>query len=166
MNKRSAEIKRRQAVDTKRYKSATKTYKSKPARHNQHTWSRHPLLTSTNDPLLSLAQRSHRNEDETMTKTLTAGLLAGTFALLSVGQANAWTRDGSISGPRGTASVHANGGCTGGSCSRSINRTGPDGYSMSRSGSVSCDGGYCNGSRTTTGPRGNTVTRSGSFHRY
>ncbi|UIK08838.1 hypothetical protein [Neorhizobium galegae] len=101
-----------------------------------------------------------------MTKTLTAGLLAGTFALLSVGQANAWTRDGSTSSPRGTASVHASGGCAGGSCSRSINRTGPNGYSMSRNGSASCDGGYCTGSRTTTGPSGNTVTRSGSFHRY
>ncbi|MBP2561324.1 hypothetical protein J2T08_002240 [Neorhizobium galegae] len=101
-----------------------------------------------------------------MTKTLAACLLASTFALLSVGQANAWTRDGSVSGPRGTASVHANGNCASGSCSRSVTRTGPNGYSMSRNGSASCDGGTCTGSRTTTGPRGNTVTRSGSFHRY
>ncbi len=109
---------------------------------------------------------SQCHEDVTMTKTLATGLLAGSLALLSFGQAYAWTRDGHVSGPRGTASVHASGGCANGACSRSITRTGPRGYSTTRSGSVACDGAYCTGTRTTTGPYGNSVTRSGSFYRY
>lgn len=101
-----------------------------------------------------------------MFKTISAGLITTCVALSAAGEANAWSRYGTVSGPHGTAKVQAQGSCAGGSCTRAITRTGPYGETVSRSGSVACSGGYCTGSRTTTGPRGNTVNRSGSFHRY
>nr|WP_248310883.1 hypothetical protein [Bosea vaviloviae] len=86
--------------------------------------------------------------------------------MTAASDASAWSRSGSASGWRGTASVGASGSCAGGSCSRSISRTGPYGYSTSRQGSASCAGGTCSGSRTTTGPAGNTATRQGTVSRY
>ena len=94
---------------------------------------------------------------------LAAGAATLTFAMGA--DAQAWTRSGGATGWRGTSSVQASGGCGGGSCTRSITRTGPYGYSMSRQGSASCAGGVCSGTRTTTGPRGNSVSRSGTFYR-
>ena len=105
--------------------------------------------------------------DHNMYKPIAAGLFAGILALLSVVEANAFTRNGSVSTPRGTASVSASGGCGGGTCSRSVQRTGPYSGSFSRSGSASCNAttGVCAGSSTVTGPNGGTVTRSGSISR-
>ncbi|MCF3641288.1 hypothetical protein LXM94_15040 [Rhizobium sp. TRM95111] len=99
-----------------------------------------------------------------VTKAIPTGLLAGLFAVVAVGEAAAWTRSRSVTGWHGTASVNAHGNCAGGTCSRSVSRTGPYGYSASRSGSVSCDGPSqtCSGSRTTTGAHGGTVHREGS----
>jgi hypothetical protein len=37
---------------------------------------------------------------------------------------------------------------------------------VTRSGSSSCSGGSCNSSATWTGPNGGSVTRSGSISRY
>ncbi|SKA37360.1 hypothetical protein [Consotaella salsifontis] len=87
---------------------------------------------------------------------------------LSAGSAYAGERHGTVSTSRGTASVDVSGGCANGSCSRSVNRTGPQGRSMSRQGSVSCDSNAqsCSGSRTTTGPNGTTVTRRGTVSRW
>lgn len=78
-----------------------------------------------------------------------------------------WSRKSSVTGPNGnTVSRSGSGSCSGGSCSASRTTTGPYGNSVSRSGSGSCSDGTCSGSRTTTGPNGNSVTRSGSVSRY
>lgn len=100
-----------------------------------------------------------------MTKLLTLAALAAALSIGTAVDANAWTRNGWVHGWRGTASVHASGGCANGTCSRQITRTGPDGNSFNRQGSVSCGGGSCTGTRPTTGPRGNTVTRQGTVSR-
>lgn len=100
-----------------------------------------------------------------MTKLLAASALGAVLSLAAVADANAWTRDRSFHGPRGSASLHGSGSCSGGSCSRSMVRTGPYGRTFSREGSASCSGGTCSGSRTTTGPAGRTWTREGSISR-
>lgn len=98
-------------------------------------------------------------------KHLTLSALAALLSLAAAAEAHAWERSGSVTGPRGTVTVHGSGSCAGGSCSRQVTRTGPNGYSMSRQGSAACANGSCSGSRTTTGPRGNTVYRQGSISR-
>lgn len=70
-----------------------------------------------------------------MKKLLTMAALAGSLSVATMAEANAWTRSGTV--------------------------TGPNGNSVTRSGSGGCAGGVCTGTRTTTGPRGNSVTRSG-----
>lgn len=100
-----------------------------------------------------------------MTKFMTMSALAAVLSMAAAVDANAWTRNGSVTGWRGTATVDASGSCANGTCSRQITRTGPYGYNMSREGSVTCFDGTCTGNRTTTGPRGNTVTRQGSVSR-
>lgn len=92
--------------------------------------------------------------------------VAALIAVSTASAANAWQRNGTVTGWRGTASVNASGSCYGGTCSRNVTRTGPYGYSMNRQGSVSCAGGTCSGSRTTTGPYGGTITRQGTVTRY
>jgi len=101
-----------------------------------------------------------------MFQSVSALVLASLLALSAAGEASAFSRQGTVTGPRGTASVHAQAGCAAGTCSRSITRTGPSGATLSRKGVVTCTDGSCSGSRTTTGPRGNIVTRSGSIQRY
>ncbi len=104
--------------------------------------------------------------------TLSVSRLAATsafaaiLALATVADASAYTRSGSVSGPRGVSTVNGSGSCSGGSCSRSVVRTGPAGNSYTRSGSASCSGGTCSGSATSTGPRGYSRTRQGSVSRY
>jgi hypothetical protein len=96
-----------------------------------------------------------------MTKMIATSML---FAALMVGaatDANAWTRSGTFTGPRGTSTVNVTGGCANGTCSRQVTRTGPYGYSYTRQGSASCANGVCTGSRVTTGPYGNSVYRQG-----
>lgn len=100
-----------------------------------------------------------------MIKHLALPALAILLSVAAAADAHAWERSGSVTGARGTATVHGSGSCAGGACSRQITRTGPTGYSMSRQGSVACAGGSCTGSRTTTGPRGNMVYRQGSISR-
>jgi hypothetical protein len=70
-----------------------------------------------------------------MKKLLTMAALAGSLSVATMAEANAWTRSGTV--------------------------TGPNGNTVTRSGSGGCAGGVCTGTRTTTGPRGNSVTRSG-----
>ena len=100
-----------------------------------------------------------------MRNFLSAGLMAGLLALSFVADANAFSRNGTVSGPRGTSSVSANGSCAGGTCSRAITRTGPYGGSVSKSGSASCNSATCSGSSTTVGPHGGTVTRNSTISR-
>ena len=100
-----------------------------------------------------------------MTKLIALSALAAALSVGAAADANAWTRSGTVTGPRGTSSVQAQGSCAGGSCSRSVTRTGPNGNSVTRQGSASCAGGVCTGSSTTTGPAGNTIYRQGSVSR-
>ena len=80
-----------------------------------------------------------------------------------VADANAFQRSGTTSGARGTSSYSANAGCSGGTCSRTMTRTGPQGGTMTNSGSVTKTGpGQYSYSGSTTGPNGQTRTRSGS----
>lgn len=97
-------------------------------------------------------------------KTLSLVTLAGlSFVLAGVVDAQAFSRQSSWSGPRGTGSASVGGGCSNGTCSRSAVRTGAYGRSVSHSGSVTHTGpGQYGYSRSTTGPNGNTRTRSGS----
>jgi hypothetical protein len=96
------------------------------------------------------------------TIALSALLIAG-----SVSDARAWSRSGSVTTRRGTYTGSASGSCSGGTCSRSASVTGPNGHTVSRTGSISRTGpdryAY---SRTTTGPNGRSVTRSGWFRRW
>ncbi|MBO0906080.1 hypothetical protein [Jiella sonneratiae] len=100
-----------------------------------------------------------------MTRLLLAFTTTAALSLGFVAEAGAWTRHGTVTGPRGTATIDGSGSCYNGSCSRQVTRTGPYGNSVSRQGSVSCAGGACSASRTTTGPRGATVTRQGTIRR-
>lgn len=100
-----------------------------------------------------------------MIKLLSAAAIATVLVSIAASDAQAWTRNGAVYGPRGISTFHAYGGCANGVCNRGITRTGPYGATMSRSGSASCSGGVCTGSRTTTGPRGNSVTRQGTITR-
>lgn len=100
-----------------------------------------------------------------MKKFLAVSSLAVALTCLTIADASAWTRAATVTGPRGTATVRASGGCAYGVCGRTVTRTGPYGATMSRTGSASCAGSVCTVNRTTTGPHGNTVTRTGTFYR-
>jgi hypothetical protein len=100
-----------------------------------------------------------------MTKLIALSTLAAALSVGAAADANAWTRSGTVTGPRGTSTVQGSGSCSGGTCSRSVTRTGPNGNSVTRQGSASCAGGVCTGSSTTTGPNGNTVYRQGTVSR-
>lgn len=100
---------------------------------------------------------------------LTASL-AGLLCVVAAADASAWTRSATVNTTRGTYSASAAGGCAYGTCSRTKSVTGPNGNTVTRSGSVSAAPpypyyGYPRGyaySRTTTGPYGGTVSRSGT----
>lgn len=97
-----------------------------------------------------------------MKSMITTAALASLLTAAIVAEASAWERKVTVTGPHGTNTFHAQGSCSGSSCSRSATATGAYGRTATRSGSGSCSGNSCSGSRTTTGPRGNTVQRSGS----
>lgn len=100
-----------------------------------------------------------------MHKALVTATLSILLAAAPLGDAVAWNRTGSSSGPHGSSSVEASGSCADRSCSRSVTHTGPAGQSATRQGSASCANGSCSGSSMATGPRGATRTRSGSVSR-
>jgi hypothetical protein len=80
--------------------------------------------------------------------------------------AEAWTRSGGGTGPRGgTWSSSGMGGCAGGSCSHTSTFTGPRGGTVTNTGSTSCAGGSCTHTGTTIGPYGGTINRSSTFTR-
>jgi len=99
---------------------------------------------------------------KTATATLLLALIVPAF---TIGDAFAFSRNGSTSGPRGNSSVSANAGCSNGACGRSVYRVGPAGNTYSRNGTASCSGGSCNSNVVTTLPNGQTVTRQGSVSR-
>ena len=93
--------------------------------------------------------------------------LAAVLMVAGSSAASAWTRHGTVTTPRGTYVGSASGGCAGGTCSRSATVTGPNGRTVSRSGSITRTGPHrYSYSRTTTGPQGRTVTRAGTVHVY
>ncbi|WP_245270737.1 hypothetical protein [Beijerinckia mobilis] len=100
-----------------------------------------------------------------MYKTLLSGLVAGAVIFATLHPANAFSRNGSFTGARGTTSWGGSGSCSGGSCSHSAGGTGPAGRSWNRQGSSSCANGTCSGSGTYTGPRGGTVQHGYSVSR-
>lgn len=92
-----------------------------------------------------------------------AALAAAAFVFAGAADANAFTRQGTVSSPRGTGSYSASADCANGTCSRAVSRTGAGGRSMSNSGSVTKTGqGQYSYHGSTTGPSGQTRTRSGS----
>lgn len=93
--------------------------------------------------------------------------LAAVLMVAGSSAASAWTRHGTVTTPRGTYIGTASGGCAGGTCSRSASVIGPDGRTVSRSGSITRTGPHrYSYSRTTTGPQGRSVTRAGTVRVY
>jgi len=102
-----------------------------------------------------------------MKRILISASLAAALAAASVSEANAWVRTGTVTTRRGTYYGSASGGCAAGTCSRSISVTGPNGGTVSRTGSITRVGPHAyDYTRTTTGPYGNSVTRSGTVAAY
>lgn len=94
-----------------------------------------------------------------MLKLFAVTAVVATLSLASA-DANAWTREGSITGPRGTYTVQGSGSCFDGVCRRRVTRTGPNGQSWTTRGAARCAYGVCRGRSVTTGPYGH------SFHRW
>jgi hypothetical protein len=127
------------------------------------------LTRHLHSPSHGLATRHRREPDAQelviMKSVTTLSALAAVLSFAAATDANAWSRNGSVTGPRGTATIQGSGSCSGGTCARGVTRTGPYGYSVSRQDTASCANGTCTGSRTTTGPHGNTIYRQGSVSR-
>ncbi len=95
-----------------------------------------------------------------MTKSIGTLLLVTALTTAAAADAHAWTRSGSVTGPRGTTTFGRSGSCSGGTCSWQAGGTGPAGNSWSRSGSASCSGGSCTRQGQGTGPRGYSYSYS------
>ena len=95
-----------------------------------------------------------------MKSMIATAALTGALAISMVTDAFAWERNASVTGPRGTKTLNAQGSCSGGSCSRSATATGAYGRTATRNGSGSCSGNSCSGSRATTLPSGRTIQRN------
>ncbi|WP_368911316.1 hypothetical protein [Taklimakanibacter deserti] len=80
---------------------------------------------------------------------------------MAAADANAWTREGSATGPRGTYTVQGSGSCYAGVCTRQVTRTGPNGQSWTTQGAMRCAHGVCRGRSVTTGPYGRSFRRWG-----
>lgn len=90
-------------------------------------------------------------------------IAAVSLLFAGIADANAFQRSGSVSSARGTSSHAASASCSGGTCTRSVSRTGAQGRTMSNSGSVTKTGtGQYSYTGSTTGPNGQTRSRSGS----
>ncbi len=101
-----------------------------------------------------------------MPKYLAISALFAALAFGAVGEAGAWERNTSTTGPRGqTVTGSHSGSCANGSCSGSSTATGPQGQTVTGSRNGSCANGSCSGSSTATGPRGQSITRNRSFSR-
>jgi len=100
-----------------------------------------------------------------MKKLFAIAAIVGALSAAAIVDANAGSRSGSISGPRGTTTFAGSRSCAGGACSSQGSVTGPYGGTVSHQGSSSCSGGTCSGSGTVTGPRGGSVTYNGTVTR-
>ncbi|WP_166141919.1 hypothetical protein [Methylosinus sp. RM1] len=99
-----------------------------------------------------------------MFRSIAAPALAALTILAAVSEADAWTRSGSFTGPRGTSNWNASRSCGGGSCSWGRGASGPHG-AWSRSGAASCAGGVCNVSGQGSGRGGRSYSYSRSVSR-
>jgi len=72
-----------------------------------------------------------------MKKLVLTSAVIGALSIAAVADANAWTRTGSTTGPRGTSSFNVTGSCANGSCTRSATRTGPAGNTFTRQSTIS-----------------------------
>jgi len=100
-----------------------------------------------------------------MKKFLAILAITGALSATAIADANAGSRSGTISGPRGTSTFSGSRSCAGGVCSSQGSVTGPYGGTISRQGTSTCSGGSCTGSGTITGPRGGAVSYSGTVTR-
>ena len=100
-----------------------------------------------------------------MKNLLAIAAIIGALSAATIADANAGTRSGSISGPRGTTTFAGSRSCAGGACSSQGSVTGPYGGTISHQGSSSCAGGTCSRSGTVTGPRGGAVSYNGMVTR-
>lgn len=100
-----------------------------------------------------------------MTKILATTALAAILLGGLAAEAQAWTRSGTVTGPRGVGAVYATGTCAGGICNRTVTRTGPRGLTSTTQGSFSCAAGACTGNSTTTGPFGRVFQRQTTWTR-
>lgn len=102
-----------------------------------------------------------------MNISMTTAALAGLLLAGSAADASAWTRQGTVTTPRGTYAVQGSGNCAGGSCNYNRTVRGPYGGTVTRSGTVVRTGpGQYNYQGSVTGPYGRTVTRSGTVVRH
>ena len=72
-----------------------------------------------------------------MKKLVLTSAFIGAPSVAAIADANAWTRSGTATGPRGSSSVSVTAGCANGTCTRSATRTGPAGNTFTRQRSVS-----------------------------
>jgi hypothetical protein len=100
-----------------------------------------------------------------MKATLAASALIGALWFTGTADANAWTREGTVTTRWGTSSFAAQGSCANGTCVRSVTRTNPYGATVTRQGRVTCGPNACWGRSRVTGPNGNTVYRRGAVYR-
>jgi hypothetical protein len=92
-----------------------------------------------------------------------AGIL---FTADSAGAAG-WSRNGSVSTPRGVYSRSVSGNCSPGHCARSASTTGPQGRTVTRTSGTNRRGPHIYGHwRTVAGPSGGSATRRGFVRAY
>ena len=96
-------------------------------------------------------------------RTLIAATIAGLTLAGGAGEASAWTRDSTITTPRGTYDRSVTGFCANGSCTRFGTTVGPHGGTTHHAGTFTrIAPGFGTFSGTTVGPFGRTITRSGT----
>jgi hypothetical protein len=90
-------------------------------------------------------------------------LIMSAIVLLATGleasSAFAFDRTVTLTTPHGTYTRSASGGCAGGVCTRDAEITGPNGHTVSRSGSCAAGWWFYGCTGTVTGPNGHSITR-------
>ena len=99
-----------------------------------------------------------------MKKLLAISAIAGALFAAGVADANAGSRSGSISGPRGTTTFSGSRSCAGGVCSSQGSVTGPYGGTISHQGSSTCSGGTCSSSGSSPAREAARSPTTGQSH--
>lgn len=113
----------------------------------------------------SPASRATRSAVEFLSTWALGASLGAALTIAAMSPAGAWTRNGSVSGARGTATVSGSGSCSGAGCSSQRTWTGPNGNTAQGSSSTNCASGVCTRNATITGPAGQSRTRQGQVSR-